>query len=134
MKARILIPLVVLAIYFFLFITMRATSHDTVQNVIVDRQGAHPGVETLRSTIFVAPLSGFARFSSRALFVSFYPLGRLDHLMTGRPYLFVDLRAAAISKCEHWIDEQKRLDAFLHNFVVTNEQPNTPLESTPTAP
>ena len=33
-----------------------------------------------------------------------------------------------------WIAEQKQVAAFLQRFAVTNEQPNTALEPTPTAP
>jgi hypothetical protein len=33
-----------------------------------------------------------------------------------------------LKQYEHWIEEQKRVDAFLRTFVVTNEQPNTALK------
>jgi hypothetical protein len=35
---------------------------------------------------------------------------------------------------EDWVAEQRQIDAFLHSFVGTNEQANTALEPTPTAP
>ena len=39
-----------------------------------------------------------------------------------------------LQQYQHWIEEQKQVEAFLHSFAVTNEQPNTTLEPTPTAP
>jgi hypothetical protein len=41
---------------------------------------------------------------------------------------------AQLKQYEGWIAEQKQVEAFLHSFEVTNEQPNTALEPTPTAP
>jgi len=112
MKRKILILLLILAVYLVLYIAVRATHHGIVQKIVVDPQGPHQQAKAFQGTCFVAPLSGFARFSSRALFVSFYPLGSLEHLITGRLYLFADQREAPIMK----------------------PQPNTALEPTPTAP
>ena len=33
-----------------------------------------------------------------------------------------------------WIEEQQKVEVFIHGFEATNEQPNTALEPTATAP
>jgi len=111
MKKTILILVVVLVVYFISFIAVRAVHHGTVSMMVADAQGAYHA-QTFQATVFFAPMSGFERVSSRVLFGSFYPLGHLDHLVTGRLYEFADQRKAAIVK----------------------PQPNTALEPTATAP
>jgi hypothetical protein len=97
MKKTILILVAVIAAYFVCYIAARAAHHGTVSMMVADAQGAQHA-QTFQATCFIAPMSGFGRFSSQALFGSFYPLGRLDHLITGRLYEFADQREAPIMK------------------------------------
>ena len=97
MKKIILILVAVVAVYFLFFIAVRVAHRGTISMMVADAQGAYHA-QTFQATCFIAPMSGFGRVSSRVLFGSFYPLGRLDHLITGRLYEFADQREAPIMK------------------------------------
>jgi hypothetical protein len=113
MKKSLVILLVVLIVYAVLYVVVRVSFYDTVTMKVADTAGKyHP--KTYKAVCFVVPVSasGFERHTKQILFGAFYPLGQLDHLLTGRLYWLVDMR----------------------NVTAVKSPPNTALEPTPTAP
>ena len=97
MKKIMLILVAMLTAYLVFYIVVRVVHHGTVSMMVADEHGAYHQ-QTLSASCFIAPMSGFGRFSSRVLYGSFYPLGHLDHLITGRLYEFADQLEAPIMK------------------------------------
>ena len=97
MKKSILIPVTVFGIYVVFYFVVRVMHQGTISMMVADTQGAYHA-QTFQATCFVAPKSGFERFSSRVLFDLFYPLGQFDHFLNGRLYAFADQREEPIMK------------------------------------
>jgi hypothetical protein len=92
-----LIPLGLLALYFALYIAVRLTNHGTVTVTSADTAGGFH-TNSFDAVCFLAPVSGFERHTEQVMYGAFYPMGKLDHLMTGRRYEFMDMRDAPIIK------------------------------------
>ncbi len=89
MKKKILIFLAAFIIYFVAYVVVRWTHPASETEMVADAQGEyHP--KRFEATGFLARKSGFSRVSSPILFVVFYPMGQLDHLITGRRYVLGD--------------------------------------------
>ena len=100
MKKTLMIALVALAVYTVSYIYVRATHYGTITYSVADATGGfHP--DRHKAVCFLEPASGFQRHTTLILYRFFYPMGKLDHLLTGRLYQLADMRDAADAETKH---------------------------------
>jgi hypothetical protein len=97
MKKMFLIPLGLLALYITLYVAVRLTNHGTVTVASADTAGGFH-TNSFDAVCFLAPVSGFQRHTEQVMYGAFYPMGKLDHLITGSHYEFMDMRDVPIMK------------------------------------
>ena len=86
-----------LAVYTASYFYVRATHYGTVTYSVADASGGfHP--DRHEAVCFLKPVSGFHRHATQVLYGAFFPMGKIDHSITGRLYQLADMRDAADTK------------------------------------
>ena len=85
MKKIIIPTLIGLVVYFALYIAVRHMNHDNIVKISRNALGALQ-TNNIETVAIRLPATGFWRHCKQAEYGLFYPIGKLDKVVTGRLY------------------------------------------------